>query len=153
MEKLMSDFANNAGLPDPVAHRAFYDGATIKRAIAWVIDVVLIGILSALVLPFTAFTGLFFFPLLMMFVGFFYRWLSIANKSATLGMRIMAIELRDARGQRLDSATAFWHTAGYTFSVITAPVQLVSMGMMALTDRGQGLSDTVLGTVMLNRSA
>ena len=148
----MSDFANTAGLPDPVAHRVFYDGATTKRALAWVIDVILIGIFSALVVPFTAFTGLLFFPLLMLVVGFFYRWLTIANRSATWGMRMMSIELRDATGRRLDSATSFWHTAGYTFSVITAPIQLISVAMMALTARGQGLSDTVLGTVMLNRS-
>ena len=148
----MSDFANAAGLPDPIAHRAFYDGATTKRALAWVIDVILIGVLSALVVPFTAFTGLFFFPVLMLVIGFFYRWLTIANHSGTWGMRMMSIELRDAAGQRLDSATAFWHTAGYTFSVVTTPLQLVSIAMMALTARGQGLSDTVLGTVMLNRS-
>jgi len=88
----------------------------------------------------------------MLVIGFFYRWFTIANRSATWGMRMMSIELRDAAGHRLDSGTAFWHTAGYTFSVVTAPLQLVSIVMMALTARGQGLSDTVLGTVMLNRS-
>lgn len=149
----MSDFANRAGLPDPVAHRAFYDGATTKRAFAWVIDVVLIGVLSALVLPFTAFTGIFFFPALMLVIGFFYRWLTISSRSATWGMRAMSIELRDSQGHRLDSATAFWHTAGYTFSVVTAPIQLISVIMMVVTARGQGISDTVLGTVMLNRSS
>lgn len=149
----MTALSATPGLPDPISERAFYEGATMKRAIAWVIDVVLIGIISALVVPFTAFTGLFFFPVLMLVIGFFYRWLTIANRSATWGMRMMAIELRDIQGHRLDSGTAFWHTAGYTISVLTTPLQLISMVMMAVTAKGQGLSDTVLGTTMLNRAA
>jgi len=147
----MSATATHPGLPNPASHHAFYDGVTTKRAIAWVIDVVLIAILSALILPFTAFLGLLFFPVLMLVIGFSYRWLTIANRSATWGMRFMAIELRDISGQRLDSGTAFWHTTGYTASVITAPLQLVSVIMMIATEKGQGLSDTVLGTAMLNR--
>jgi hypothetical protein len=31
------------------------------------------------------------------------------------------------------------------------PLQFISMGMMALTPRGQGLSDTMLGTAAINR--
>lgn len=149
----MTSYAAPQGLPDPVGKPAFYQGVLPKRAIAWVIDVVLIGLLCVMILPFTAFTGLFFFPVLMLVVGFFYRWFTIANRSATWGMRMMAIELRDVRGLRLDSATAFWHTMGYTVSVITAPLQLISMAMMAFTSRGQGLTDHLLGTGMLNKSA
>ena len=131
---------------------AAFSGVALKRGLAWVFDMIAIGIICTLALPFTAFTGIFFFPFLMLVIGFLYRWLTIANRSATWGMRMMSIELRDAAGHRLDSGTAFWHTAGYTFSVVTAPVQLVSIATMALTARGQRLSDTVLGTVMLNRS-
>ena len=50
------------GLPDPTTQSQFYDGVLFKRAFAWVIDVVMIAILCLLVLPFTAFTGVFFFP-------------------------------------------------------------------------------------------
>ena len=138
-------------LPDPAHSPAFYAGVPVKRALAWIFDVVLIGVLSALVLPFTAFTGIFFFPALMLFVGFFYRWFTIAGGSATWGMRLMAIELRQADGDRLSNATAFWHTAGYTFSVMVAPLQLVSAILMLTTGRGQGLSDMVLNTAAINR--
>lgn len=140
-------------LPNPDLQPAFYAGVAPKRALAWVIDVILIAFLCLLVLPFTAFTGIFFFPLLMMFVGFFYRWFTIANHSSTWGMRFFAIELRDLEGQRLSAGNAFLHTLGYTISVITAPLQLISMGAMLLTPRGQGLTDLVLGTTAINRPA
>lgn len=139
------------GLPDPEQSPAFYSGVPTKRALAWVVDVIVALALSLLVLPFTAFTGIFFFPALMLFVGFFYRWFTIASGSATWGMRLMAIELRDAAGQRLTSGTAFAHTAGYTFSVMVAPLQLVSMAFMVLSPRKQGLSDHLLGTAAINR--
>ena len=140
-------------LPNPDTAPAFYRGVPAKRLLAWVVDVTLIAILCLLVLPFTAFTGIFFFPFLMLVVGFLYRWFTIANHSSTWGMRLMAIELRDMDGGRLSSGAAFLHTAGYTFSVITAPLQLISMGAMLLTPRGQGLSDLVLGTTAINKPA
>ncbi len=140
-------------LPNPETAPAFYAGVPTKRLLAWVVDVILIGVLCVLVLPFTAFTGIFFFPFLMLFVGFFYRWFTIAGGSATWGMRLMAIELRDMDGLRLTSGMAFAHTAGYTISVITAPLQLISIVAMLLTPRGQGLSDMVLGTTAINKPA
>lgn len=139
-------------LPDPDLRPDFYQGVTAKRLVAWLVDMAAIGVLSALALPFTAFTGIFFFPLLMLVVGFFYRWFSISSNSATPGMWLMAIELREADGLRLTSGTAFLHTAGYTLSVAMAPLQLVSILLMIVTARKQGLTDHVLGTAALNRA-
>lgn len=140
-------------LPDPVHHAEFYSGVATKRALAWVIDVILVALFSVLILPFTAFTGLFFFPILMLSVGFLYRWFTIAGRSATWGMRLFNIELREMSGNRLSSGTALLHTLGYTVSVVTAPLQLISAAMMALTPRGQGLTDHLLGTTAINRPA
>ena len=140
------------GLPDPIHRPAFYAGVPFKRALAWLVDVIIVAILCVLVLPFTAFTGI-FFPFLMLLIGFFYRWFTIASRSSTWGMRLMAIELRDMRGNRLSSGDAFAHTAGYTASVIMAPAQLISMLLMAVTPKGQGLSDHLLGTTAINRPA
>jgi len=141
------------GLPDPVTEAAFYDSVNVKRALAWVLDVVLIAVISALIVPFTAFTAIFFFPFLMLVAGFLYRWATLAGGSATWGMRLMAIEIRAADGLRLDGATAFWHTMGYSVSVALAPLQLVSVIMMVVLGRGQGLTDVVLGTAAINRPA
>ena len=141
------------GLPDPAHDADFYARVPTKRALAWVADVTLVLIVSILILPFTAFTGIFFFPVLMMMVGFTYRWFTIAGGSATWGMRLMGIELRDHTGARLNGVTALLHTAGYTVSVVTFPLQLISAALMATTPRGQGVSDYLLGTTAINRPA
>ena len=141
------------GLPDPTQDSAFYRGVAVKRGLAWVFDAVLVGVIATIALPFTAFTGIFYFPALMLFLGFFYRWFTIAGGSATWGMRLMAIELRQGNGDRFDNRTAFLHTAGYTASVLLAPAQLVSAILMLVTGRGQGLTDMVLATTAINRPA
>jgi uncharacterized RDD family membrane protein YckC len=96
---------------------------------------------------------LFFFPVLMLIVGFVYRVITIANGSATWGMRLMAIEFRRADGARFDLGAAFLHTLGYSISWAFPILQLISVVLMATTEKGQGLTDHVMGTVALNRAA
>ena len=138
-------------LPDPDTQAAFYDGVAIKRLLAWIVDTVLIVLVALAVVPFTAFTGIFFFSLLILVVGFIYRTTTMAGGSATWGMRLFAIEFRTMHGERFDLGTAFAHTLGYTLSVSIFPAQVVSIILMLTTARGQGLTDHVLGTVALNR--
>ncbi len=141
------------GLPDPETEAAFYDGVPTKRFLAWIVDVALIAFMTLLVIPFTAFTGLFFLPLLYAMIGFLYRWVTLARGSATWGMRLSAVEIRRADGARLDPVTAFCHVAGYTVSVALFPLQLISIGLMLITPAAQGLTDLVLGTAGVRRAA
>lgn len=141
------------GLPDPVTQAEFYDDVPTKRLLAWLVDTVLIVALTALVVLFTAFTALFFLPFAFLAVGFLYRWVTIANRSATPGMRLLAIELRAGDGGRLDPMLAGLHTLGYTMSMAIFPLQLVSIALMLMTERKQGLTDHVLGTAAVNRAA
>ncbi|MDA7424199.1 RDD family protein [Thalassococcus lentus] len=140
-------------LPDPIRQAEFYEGVTLKRGVAWIFDFIITALLVVPVLVFTAFLGVFFLPLLFFIVGFFYRVFTITHGSATLGMRMMAIEFRDMHGQRLDRQQAFMHTLGYTFTIMTFLLQLVSIGFMFTSERGQGLTDMALGTVALNKRA
>jgi uncharacterized RDD family membrane protein YckC len=140
------------GLPDPETRPDFYEGVTLKRGIAWVVDVTLIAILTALALPLTLFLGVFFLPLLYGVISFLYRWVSLSRSSATPGMRLAAIEFRDRFGAPFDSGTGLLHTVGYTLSVMMFPLQLVSIALMLISERGQGLTDHVLGTTALNRA-
>lgn len=140
-------------LADPIRQPEFYASVAPKRAIAWIIDNILIALICLVILPFTAFTGIFFFPLLLLVVGFAYRVVTLASGSATWGMRLMSIEFRRDNAERFDLPTAFWHTVGYTISWSIFPLQLVSAVMMMTTARGQGLSDQALGTAVLNRAA
>lgn len=138
-------------LPDPDTQPQFYDGVAIKRLLAWVVDTILIVLVAIAILPFTAFTGVFFFPFLMLVVGFMYRTITLAGGSATWGMRLFSIEFRTMHGERFDLGAAFAHTLGYSISIAMFPAQAVSIILMLTTARGQGLTDHVLGTVAMNR--
>lgn len=140
-------------LPDPVIQPEFYADVPMKRLLAWQVDTILIALICLLILPFTAFTGLFFFPLLMLMVGFAYRVITIANRSATWGMRLMAIEFRTAQGERFGLGLATLHTLGTSFSFALPVLQVISVVLMMTTARGQGLTDHLLGSVALNRAA
>ena len=142
-----------AHLPDPENQPQFYDSVPAKRLVAWCVDMILIVALCLLIVPFTAFAGLFFFPLLLAIVGFIYRVVTLSMGSATWGMRFAAIELRTADGARFDGSMALLHTAGYTLSFAFPLLQIVSVILMLTGPRGQGLTDLALGTVALNRRA
>ena len=144
-------YAHQGALPDPVTQPGFYEGTAMKRALAWVLDGVVIFALTLVILPFTAFLGLLVYAGLWAVVSFLYRVASIANFSGTLGMRMLSLELRDAAGERLDFGQAFLHTTGYFVSVAVFPLQLISALLMLGSERGQGLTDHVMGTVALNR--
>lgn len=137
--------------PDPELQPQFYDAVPSKRLLAWVVDSAITLVLTLVVIPFTAFIGLFFFPLLYLALGFAYRVVTLSRGSATWGMRLMAIELRTRDDARFDVSAAFLHTLGYTVSLGMPLLQLVSVVMMLSTERRQGLTDMVLGTVALNR--
>ncbi|WP_366510405.1 RDD family protein [Marivita sp.] len=138
-------------LPDPMVQPEFYDSVPIKRGLAWVIDAALILALVVPIVVMTLFIALWFLPLLFFVVGFIYRVATLTGGSATWGMRLMSIEFRDSRGEHFDFSQAFMHTLGYTVSMSIFPLQLISIAMMFLTERGQGLTDMLLGTVAINR--
>ena len=138
-------------MPDPHYQAGFYDNVTSKRLFAWIIDTVFVTILCLVLLPFTGFLGLFVWPLFWLAIGFAYRWVTISGGSATWGMRLMAIQLRTADGSRLTASEAFLHTLGYTLSMAFVLVQVVSITLMLTSARAQGLTDHVMGTVMINR--
>lgn len=143
----------DTALPDPELLPEFYRYVPFKRLVAWVIDTLLILLLTLVVVPFTAFTAVFFLPLLYVALNLGYRTVGLARWSATPGMWVMAIELRHLSGHRLDPGNAFLHSLGYTVSVLIPFLQVVSICLMLVTPRGQGLTDHILKTAALNRPA
>lgn len=139
--------------PDPDMQPQFYEGVPTKRLLAWVLDTVIIAGLTLLTIPFTFFISLFFLPLVFMVLGFAYRVVTLSRGSATWGMRMMAIELRDSDDEPFDQSQAFLHTLGYSLSVMIAPLQLISVVLMLSSERRQGLTDLAMRTVALNRRA
>ena len=64
-------------LPDPAYQPEFYSGTATKRALAWVVDVILIGLMTALVSLLTLGIGFFFLPVVYVGLSFTYRVLTL----------------------------------------------------------------------------
>ncbi|ARO14304.1 RDD family protein [Ketogulonicigenium robustum] len=140
-------------LPDPKTEPDFYRLVTFKRLVAWIIDGFVLFALSGAIVLLTVFVGLFFLGAIWFVLGFLYRWGALTLWSATPGMRLMSIELRTEQGERLDNRTALLHTLGYAISVAITPLQIISVLLMIFRGAGQGLTDMVLRTAMINRPA
>ncbi|MBO9444760.1 RDD family protein [Ruegeria sp. R14_0] len=140
-------------LPDPDRQPEFYQSVATKRFIAWLFDIAFISLLCTVAILLTFGLGFFVLALIYAVVSFVYRVVTISSGSATLGMRFMGIELRDAFGSRMDFGKAIAHTAGYFVSMAFPVIQVISVIMMLTSARGQGLTDAFLGTVMINQRA
>ena len=142
-----------ANLPNPQTQPEFYSDVLFKRVLAWFVDAIIITGLTIMALIGTALTAVFILGFVTLVISLLYRWLTIAAWSATPGMRLMSVELRDHKGLRLSSSTAFWHTALYLFFRGMVIPQLISFAMMIFSDRGQSLHDAFTGVVALNRAS
>jgi uncharacterized RDD family membrane protein YckC len=140
-----------SALPDPDRQAIFYDGIPAKRLLAWVVDVLVILVLMLILGLVTLTLAWWLWPLFWIATSFLYRSLTIAGRSATLGMRLMNIELRNAQGQRLSGSEAMMHTGGYLVAASFFLPQVLSIGMIALGPRHQSLPDAILGTAAINR--
>ena len=136
-----------------IPHDLLYADVAPRRAIAWMIDTVLIAAITAVLIPLTGFIALFFLGGLYLTISFLYRWSGLARNSGTIGMRLMGLTFRDKQGQPMDGITAFLHTLSYTLSVAFMFPQIISILLMAFTRAHQGVSDIVLGTALVNRAA
>ena len=141
--------ATDSQLPDPILQPEFYASVPLKRFFAWVVDSLLIGLVGLLLIPFTAFTAVFFLPVFYLVVG--YRAGTIARWSATPGMALMSLELRRADCQPFDGAHAILHTLGYSVSMAFVLPQVISVLLMLVSGRAQGLTDMILGSAAINR--
>lgn len=136
-------------LPHPDIH----SDTPTKRLLAWIVDTVIIAIPTMIIVAMTLFIATPLAPFIFAVLSFLYRWVTLAQGSATLGMRLFAVSIRNLDGSPLDNTTAFLHVAGYFVSVAIFPLQLISIGLMLITERKQGLTDHILGTAAFNNSA
>jgi len=143
----------HSALPDPIDEAEFYQGILTKRFLAWLVDVSLITGLTILAGILTLTIALFFWPIAFLTIGFLYRTATLANRSATWGMRLMGIELRGHDGFRFETRDAALHVAGYYASMVFFLPMVASVVAMFVTDRRQSLTDLVLGTAAINRPA
>ena len=143
------------GIPDPERDPQFYDGVPMRRLVAFCIDtVIIIGlwIVGAIALSIlTLGIGVVLIPPLFFVTVFGYRWFLVSRQSATFGMKVTGIELRDPTGAHLDSTQAAIHTAAFMASIGFLPIAIVGWILMASSPTRQAIHDLPLGTVAINR--
>jgi uncharacterized RDD family membrane protein YckC len=148
------------GVPDPVIDGQFYDGVPMRRLVAFCIDIVVILglwcvvlVVGLLISILTLGLGTPLAAAVFAATGFIYRWAMLAERSATVGMLMTGIEVRNASGNRLDPVVAFLHVAGFYASVFITPLLVIGWFVMASSPYRRLLHDLVLGTVVINRPA
>lgn len=145
--------ARFSGLPDPQAQPEFYRSVPMRRFSAFALDSLLICIITVIAIPLTGFTGLFFLPVLVTVISFIYRFWTLRSGSATWGMRLVGIELRDHRGERLSPGIAAAHVGLYLVFLGTVLPTLISLASMMMTSRRQSLPDLFLGVAAIRTPA
>src|SRR5438132_4548765 len=147
---------------DPVANPELLEGVLARRCIAFVIDVVIIAIPVVFAAAFIFIVGL-----VTLGLGWFLYWiLSPATviwaicyygltfgspASATIGMRVMDIEMRTWYGAPAYFVLGAVHAIVYwiTVSVFTPLVLLVGF----FNERRRLLHDILVGTIVINNAA
>src|SRR6185312_2318774 len=147
---------------DPMAQPELFEGVLARRVVAFIIDFIVISIPVVLAAMF-----IFAFGIVTLGLGFALYWLLPSATviwaivyfgvtlggpaSATLGMRVMDLEMRTWYGAPAYfvlgavHAVAFW----FTVSFFTPFVLLVAF----FNERGRLLHDIMLGTVIINNTA
>lgn len=131
-----------------------YDGVRTRRILAFLLDYLIVGLLSipfailVLVLGLLTFgLGWSLFAVLIPAVALIYVWSTLGGSNqATVGMRLMGIRLERLDGQRVDGLLAVVHSVLFWAGnvVLTPFVLLVSL----FADRKRTLHDLLLGTVV-----
>jgi uncharacterized RDD family membrane protein YckC len=151
-----SSYADMPHAYDPVAQRRLFDGVLGKRFIAFLVDAVIVSLLVAvaaivvLILGvLTLSLGWFLFPLVFPVVGLGYNAVTIGGpNSATIGQRLMGLEVRMWFGGKVTPIVAAFHALLFWLSLtIFCPLLLWPL----FDSRKRCLHDILAGVVVINR--
>lgn len=142
---------------EPLDDPRLYDGVRTRRIFAFLIDAVIIAVLTFVVGIVVFFLGIFtlglgwmLYPLLWPAVALIYCAFTLGGPaSATPGMRAQGLEARFLDGSYFNPGIAAVHSILFYVSVacLTPLVLLVSL----VSGRKRLLHDLVLGSVIVNR--
>ncbi len=145
-------------LPDPRTAPELFDGVLMRRVFAFVVDAIILGFISMVLLLVGTIAGFLTFGLAWLalpivipvaILGYYAATLGSPMR-ATVGMSMMDIVLVPARGYPLDGWKILVHPLVFWITVWVAwPVSLV---VALFTPRQQMVQDLVTGTLMLRRS-
>ena len=144
---------------DPAAQPELFDGVLARRLIAFVIDLVIIAVPLLIFSVFVFVSGFFTFfiswllfwlmsPIAVIWALAYYGFTLGSPASATVGMRVMDLEMRTWYGSPCYFVLGAVHAIGYWISVsfLTPFVLLVGL----FNARRRLLHDILLGIVVIN---
>lgn len=147
---------------DPATQPELFEGVLLRRVVALFIDVLVMAIPLAFLALFIFMFGLVtlglgwflflaFGPIAVIWAILYYGFTFGSPASATIGMRMMDIEMRTWYGAPAYFVLGAVHAIGYWISVsfLTPLVVLVAL----VNDRKRLLHDMVLGTIVINNAA
>jgi uncharacterized RDD family membrane protein YckC len=144
---------------DPAATPELFEGVLERRVMAFLIDVIVIAVplvlFALFILVFGLFTlGLGFFlffvygPIAVVWALLYYGMTLGSPRSATIGMRVMDIEMRTWYGAPCYFVLGAVHAVGFWVSVSFLTPFVLVVGL--LNARKRLLHDMVLGTIVVN---
>jgi len=144
---------------DPVTQPQLFDGVIGKRIIAFLVDAVIILVLTALaalaVLVLGVITlglGWLLFPIVFPVVGLGYNAITIGGpNSATVGQRLMGLEVRMWFGGKVTPLIAAFHALLFWVSLYTLVLWLINVLWAVFDSRKRCLHDIFAGVVVINR--
>lgn len=144
---------------DPVSRPQLFDGVLGRRLFAFMIDFAIICLLWVAACVLLFFVGILTLGLAWLLYGAVFplvalgynAWTLSRPPSATIGMRMMGLEMRMWYGDRMYALIAAFHALLYYFTVtiLTPLVLLVPL----FNNRKRCLHDYLAGTVVINSDA
>ncbi|MEC9367401.1 MAG: RDD family protein [Pseudomonadota bacterium] len=141
---------------DPSAQPQFFEGVLGRRMVAFLIDVAIIFTLSVIAFIVLLVAGILTFGLTWLLLGVTFpavalgynAWTLSRAESATIGMRMVGLEMRTWYGGRMYALLAAFHALLFYFSVtfLTPFVLLIAL----FNERKRCLHDFFAGTVIIN---
>ncbi len=146
---------------DPARDPELFEGVLARRVLAFVIDVIVIMTPVAAVTVFIILLGLVTFGLGWVFLALlypgtviwallYYGFTFASPASATLGMRVMQIEMRTWYGAPCYFVLGAVHAIAFYLSVTALTPLVLLVGLF--NERHRLLHDIVLGTVVINNA-
>jgi uncharacterized RDD family membrane protein YckC len=144
---------------DPIANPELFEGVLARRSLAFVIDIIIIAIPVVFAAVFIFIVGLvtlglgwvlywLLSPASVIWAICYYGLTFGSSASATLGMRVMDIEMRTWYGAPAYFVLGAVHAIAYWFTVsfLTPLILLVAF----FNQRGRLLHDMLVGTIVIN---
>lgn len=145
-------------LPNPATAPELFEGVLTRRVIAYIVDLVLLALITVIILVVGTIAGFFTFglawislPIVIPIAILGYYVMTLGSRMrATVGMQLMDIVLTPTRGRPLDGWQILIHPLVFWITVWVA--WPISLAVALLTPRREMVHDFIAGTLMVRRS-